>query len=142
MKLIENYSHNNEGYNPYLIRPNWQVAQLNYSKEQELENIEKLDVHLKTDEVFILTKGKAILIGASIKSYKISYTMELMKPGIVYNIPKEVWHNIVMYEGAEVIIVENANTHLPLPEGDYEFYYFTDEQKKEFREKVKSIIKK
>jgi hypothetical protein len=32
-KLIEEYRHSKEGYNPYLIGPKWQVAQLNYEPD-------------------------------------------------------------------------------------------------------------
>ncbi len=32
-KLIEEYRHSKEGYNPFLIGPKWQVAQLNYMPE-------------------------------------------------------------------------------------------------------------
>ena len=30
-QLIEEYTHTGIGYNPFLIRNNWQVAQLNHS---------------------------------------------------------------------------------------------------------------
>ena len=138
-KIVDKYSHDNEGYNPYLISSKWQVAQLNYSPEQELENIVRLDVHRKTDEVFILTRGEAILIGAEIKDDNIMYDFVQMVPGITYNIRKDVWHNIVMNSGTEVIIVEDSNTHLPLPEGDYEFYYLSDTQKEELIKQIENL---
>ena len=50
--LIEEYIHNNEGYNPYLIGPKWQVAQLNYEPNLHPDNIEKMDIHQSTDETF------------------------------------------------------------------------------------------
>ena len=33
-----------------------------------------------------------------------------MEPGKIYNIKKGVWHNHIMDEGTEVLIVENRNT--------------------------------
>ena len=140
MKIIDIYKHVNEGYNPYLIGPKWQVAQLNYSIEEALESKIRLDIHHLTDEAFLLIEGDAVLIAARIIQEEISYDIILMQPGIVHNIPKEVWHNIVLKHGAKVLIVEDANTHLPLPDGDYEFYYFSDAQKAEFRRRVEEVL--
>ena len=39
---------------------------------------------------------------------------------------------------AEVLITEDANTHL----GDYEFHYLNKEDKKELNELIKSVWKK
>jgi hypothetical protein len=111
--LIETYSHNGDGYNPFFIREGWQVAQLNYLEEQDPEKITKIDKHLLTDEVFILLKGNAVLIAAAIEEND-SLTFECIKmiPGITYNIPVKTWHNIAMDRDASIIIVEKNNTHL------------------------------
>lgn len=129
MKLSEKFAYKGDGYNPFIIREHWQVAQLNYSLEEELDAISCLDVHRKTDEVFVLIEGIAVLITAEIVEDKIDYNLQLMKPDVTYNIPCNVWHKIAMQSGSKVLIVENANTHVPLPEGDYEFYYLSDKQK-------------
>ena len=50
--MIDLYQHTNKGYNPFLITPQLQIAQLNYSAEQELNNIVRLDIHHRTDEAF------------------------------------------------------------------------------------------
>jgi len=101
MKIIEKYAHEGQGYHPYLITPKWQVAQLNYAPEEELESIEKLDIHFETDEAFFLIGGEAVLIGASIEHLEpentvIDYDFQIMKPGVLYNIPKNVWHNTAL----------------------------------------------
>ena len=136
MSLIETYTHNSEGYNPFFIQVGWQVAQLNYSEEYNINNIFRVDVHYKTDEIFILTKGSAILISAKIKDDEIEFEPIRMQIGIVYNIPKNVWHNIAMKENAEVIIVEKDNTHL----NDFEFYNLRDDQKERLIKSVKECF--
>lgn len=136
MNILETYTHTGEGYNPYLIGTKWQVAQLNYSDQEALESKERLDIHHHTDEAFMLIEGDAVLIAATIKNDEIDYKMNLMQAGVTYNIPKDVWHNIVLKPNAKVLIIEDANTHLPLPDGDYEFYYFSEGQKQTFRDKV------
>jgi len=136
MKLIEQYQISDNGYHPFLIRDGWQVAQLNYMPEQEIGNIEKLDIHHLTDEVFILLKGKAVLIGAEIKGNEVNFEVELLKPNITYNIPVGTWHNIAMSKDCEIIIVEKANTH----EGDFEFFPLSEEQKKEMETLVSNAF--
>ena len=133
--IIEEYTHAGIGYNPFLIRNNWQVAQLNHVAGQGFEDIEKIDVHLNTDEVFILLKGQVVLIVAEKNGDHVSFQTVKMKEGITYNIPKMIWHNIAMSEDAQVIIIEDANTHL----GDFEYYHLNVQQKKELYHLVKSI---
>ncbi len=82
MDLIEKYRESKDGYHPFLIREGWQVAQLNYMDELKIGNIGKLDVHNHTDEVFILLKGKAVLIGAELKEDIPDLQVELMIPHI------------------------------------------------------------
>ena len=101
--MIETYFHSGEGYNPFLVREGWQVAQLNYLPGHGFDEIEQIEVHSETDEVFILFKGDAILIEAKHQKY--------MKLGVTYNIPAGTWHNIAMNSDAEIIIVEKSNTH-------------------------------
>ena len=136
-QLIEEYTHTGIGYNPFLIRDNWQVAQLNHVAGQGLEDIEKIDVHPNTDEVFILLKGTAVLIAAEKNEDRISFQMVKMKEGVTYNIPKMMWHNIAMAEDAQMIIVENANTHLD----DFQYYYLSPEQKQAMYDGIKSYLR-
>ena len=134
--MIEAYHIKENGYHPFIIREGWQVAQLNYMPEQEIENITKLDVHHLTDEVFVLLKGNAVLIAASIVDGLVDFTMELMKPNTTYNIPKGTWHNIAMAKGCETLIVEKANTHV----SDFEFYQLNETKLVEMRSSVSKLL--
>ena len=133
---IDLYQHRDEGYNPYLITSKWQIAQLNYSENQALENIIRLDIHHKTDESFYLIKGEVILIGAEIVSDDVSFDFKLMKQGIVYNIRQNIWHNIVMMPGSQVLIIEDSNTHL----GDFDFFYLSKNQIDEMAKNVSALF--
>ncbi len=135
-QTIEEYIHTGCGYNPFLIRNNWQVAQLNHVAGQGFEDVEKIDVHLNTDEVFVLLKGQVVLITAEKNGDHLSFRMVKMKEGITYNIPKKTWHNIAMSQDAQVIIIEDANTHL----GDFEYYYMGAEQKAEMYRGIKACL--
>lgn len=135
---LETYYTNDAGYHPFLIRDGWQVAQLNADNNQLVENITRLDVHYQTDEAFILTKGKAVLITADMIEQIPHYKLALMQLGVTYNVPVDTWHNIAMETGAEVIIVEKDNTHL----GDFEFFDLSAERKEELVNKVNEIFQK
>ncbi len=134
MKLIEEYSHSGEGYNPFLITEGWQVAILNYSRSEDIDEITNLDVHYETDEAFLLIQGDIVLISASIDADKVTYENVKLKPGIVYNIPKNVWHKVAMKPGSSVLIVEKDKTHL----GDFEFHNLNSIQIEELRKDVNS----
>jgi len=135
-KKIESYQIKESGYHPFLIRDGWQVAQLNYAPEQHIEAITKIDVHHNTDEVFVLLKGCAVLIAASLLDNKVSYQLELMQPNKVYNIPKGTWHNIAMEEESELLIIEKSNTHI----SDFEYFHLDDLQCQELHREVKKLL--
>nr|WP_197718651.1 hypothetical protein [Pedobacter schmidteae] len=110
--IVETYHHKGAGYNPFFITDNWQVAQLNYMPELGFQSIEKLEKHMETDEIFILTKGTAVLIAGIETPAEFQFELIKMEHGATYNIPVNAWHNIAMSVDAEVIIVEKSNTHL------------------------------
>ena len=126
---IEEYRHTARGYNPILIGSRWQVAQLNFEPELAPGSIHKIDVHHHTDETFLLMAGQAVLIAAEMNPEGIAFEVRKMKPKVVYNIPKGSWHNIALSADAEVLITEDANTHL----GDYAFHYLSAREKAELK---------
>ena len=133
MSNLETYKIKEKGYHPFLIREGWQVAQLNYTEEQDIENINKIDVHFETDEAFVLLRGNAVLITAILEDKKPTFFVKLMEYNTTYNIPKKVWHNITMKKDCEVLIVEKSNTHL----ADFEFFYLNEEHITNLKEKVR-----
>ena len=137
-KLIEEYRHSKEGYNPYLIGPKWQVAQLNFQPDLATDAITKVDIHHQSDETFLLMAGQAVLVAAEIQQNRIAFEVTNMKPEVLYNIPKGCWHNIALSSDAAVSITEDANTHL----GDYEFHYLNEKEQKELYELIQSVWKK
>ncbi len=111
--MIEEYFHPMHGYNPFIIRDGWQVAQLNYLPGYGFEEIDRIEAHNKTDEVFVLVKGRAVLIAANVcNEGNIKWDLRNMAIGVTYNIPAGMWHNIAMDKEAQLVIVEKDNTHL------------------------------
>ena len=138
MSLIETYSTTKEGYHPFLIREGWQVAQLKYIEDQHISNIGKIEVHRETDEVFVLLKGKSILITVDLINGEPTFNADVMKPHSTYNIPQNVWHNIAMEKGSEVLIIEKSNTHL----NDVEYFSLTEKQIVKLSMVIKKITEK
>jgi ureidoglycolate hydrolase len=99
-----------EGYQPLVDYETWRVAVLKYCEDVRIENIKTMQRHLETDEVFVLLKGACTLItGGSNCSIEEIDTIQ-MQPHKIYNVKKGVWHNHVLDEEGEVLIVENQNT--------------------------------
>jgi mannose-6-phosphate isomerase-like protein (cupin superfamily) len=137
MNSIEKYVYDGTGYHPVLIREGWQVAVLNYLSGHGMNEIDKLEIHNKTDEVFILLKGMAILIIGEPDAEPLAFELVNMEQGQIYNIPKGCWHNIATDEDASLIIVENNNTH----ENDVFYLSLNAAQQKELENRIKEIIK-
>lgn len=112
MRGLETYCHAGSGYNPFLIRDGWQVAQLNWAPELAPKAMREVEQHNQTDEVFIQCKGESILIRAHEISGRLRFSICRMHPCVVYNIPAGVWHAIAMWPDDVVWIVEKSHTHL------------------------------
>lgn len=132
--MIEEHCDLNEGYHPFIIKGGWQLAKLNYTAAQHIENIHQLDVHLETDELFVAIKGRAVLIAAEIIDNTPHFEVITMKINEIYNIPKNVWHNIAMEKGSEVLIAEKANTHI----SDFKHWPLQENQRKALHQMVKA----
>lgn len=93
-----------EGYRTKYQNASWRVGMI--TPAERFENITYLERHNQTDEIFILLKGRAVLIG---REDEILYTIEL-EAGKLYCVPEGCWHNIRMYEDSVVAVIENSDT--------------------------------
>lgn len=107
--LMEELYNPASGYHPYLITESWQMAQLNYSPEQDAGEIGSMEMHPDTDEAFTALNGEMFLITADDSLEQVKMTW--LKAGHTYNVPAGIWHNIAMRRNSSVLIVENANAH-------------------------------
>lgn len=78
----------------------WKLGFLRYS--QRFSKFTELERHLQTDEVFVLLEGTATLYTKTEK--------RSMKGKTLYNIPRGIWHHIVVSPDATVLVIENSNT--------------------------------
>jgi ureidoglycolate hydrolase len=108
--LIEIKEYSGEGYKPIIDYDAWRVALLKYCDELLPNEIDKMQRHDETDEVFVLLQGKCILFLADGKDQVGEIIAENMEPLKIYNIKKSVWHTHTLSEDAVVLIVENVDT--------------------------------
>lgn len=105
---IEIIPNTKECYTPLVAFESWRVAGLNHCGLVDIANLTRVERHLETDEVFILTAGRAALIVEN--GGGASFDVIPMEPNTVYNIKKGVYHHVVMEKDASIIIVENSDT--------------------------------
>lgn len=100
-----------EGFRPLLVRPGWQVAQLNDRADLHVDTVCQIERHDATDEVFLLVKGDAVLVVAEMSGGEVDgFECVPMEQGVTYNVPGGVWHAIVTTPGVQVMIVEKDGT--------------------------------
>jgi hypothetical protein len=108
--LLEIREYNGPDYKPLIDYESWRVALLNYTPNLLPENINQMQKHTETDEVFVLLSGHCILFlgeGSGTVAKVHAVDMELYK---LYNVKRSVWHSHTLGKDAKVLIVENMDT--------------------------------
>lgn len=105
---IRNFS--GEGYQSVMNFESWRVAVLRYHDGSHPDKIHTIERHCLTDEVFILTEGRAVLIVGGTEDQVGPLQAVVMQPGKIYNVKKNAWHTTLLGREAHIVIVENDNT--------------------------------
>ncbi len=109
-RLLEIKEYFEEGYQPCVDYGEWRVAILRYIDELEPENIDAMERHNETDEVFVLLKGHCILFfGEGDCEIETIYPVD-MQPEKIYNVKRGAYHTHTLSRDAIVLIVENQDT--------------------------------
>lgn len=107
--MPEIYDWSGEGFEPLVFTDEWQAALLNWEPLFDRANLDEVERHNHSDEVFVLLRGQAVLFtrpeGGKLHAVE-------MAAGKIYNVPAGVWHNIVATRDVSFLIVENRDTHL------------------------------
>lgn len=109
-QLIEIKDYLGNGYSQLVSYDQWRVAVLRFLDELLPENMVTMERHLETDEVFILVRGRGMLLLGGNSQIPDEIQSIIMDIGRVYNIKKNTWHTISLTKDAHVIIVENDDT--------------------------------
>lgn len=109
--MIRILRHQVEGFSRLYENKNWTVAWKTAAPSNSREAVTKLERHNKTDEIFILLSGNAVMMEGNVEAGAVTKLAERrMEQGCIYLIPKGTWHNTWMEPGAVFAMVENADT--------------------------------
>ena len=110
--LMEVHEYTGQGYLPLIDYGEWRVAILRHCEELLPQNLDQMQRHDETDEVFVLLEGRCILfVGEGDDNVSNIHALD-MEPLKLYNIKKECWHTHTLSADATVLIVENRDTTL------------------------------
>ena len=124
-QLLEIREYHGEGYRPLIDFGSWRVAILRWEPGSRADQIECMERHTQTDEVFVLLKGWATLLIGGNQGKVDNIQAELMASGKLYNVKQNTWHSALLSRDASILIVENRDTG----EGNSEFFRLTAEQR-------------
>ena len=109
--LLDIRTHTDAGFRPLVDYGAWRVAILNYCDNLRPENIDAMQRHKATDEVFVLLRGRCILFVGEGDDHSIAVIhKQPMAPRTIYNVKKAVWHTHTLSSEAMVLVVENRDT--------------------------------
>ena len=86
------------------------ILLLNYLPRLSPDTIMDMQRHLETDESFILLQGKAVLFAAAGEDTPGELEHYVLKPGVIYTVPRNIWHTQCMTQDAKILLVENSGT--------------------------------
>ena len=110
---IEKAQFEDEGLNLVFDKGEWVVGIKNYKPANDIDTLKVLERHNLTDEQFVLLKGTCVLIAVNDDNGdELSYTVEKMEQGAVYNIPSGIWHTTIMEKGTKMILIEKSSTSM------------------------------
>ena len=96
---------NGNGFDTLHTFENWKVAFITYGEQYgELKTVKR---HTKTDEAFVLVRGKATLFTADGDEALQTTVLEKEK---LYIVKQNTWHHLQISEDALLIVVENSGT--------------------------------
>ena len=101
------FEYNGEGLERSYVNEAWMVGVKNYKPASDARNMDCLERHLLTDELFIpVTEGNHIVTLNADGSLDI----QPMEAGKIYCVNQGRWHNVLMTAGSKIILVERPDT--------------------------------
>ncbi len=109
-ELIEIKGCSEAGYHPLVFFEGWRVALLNDTPRFHLDQIDEMQRHNTSDEVFLLLEGSFTLYAADGGDEGPGTVRAVeLETGKMYRVPKGVWHTHATVPGTKVVIIENAD---------------------------------
>ncbi len=110
MMRIEEHSHQDSGLVRVYENAKWMVGIKNWKSANDIANIDCLERHNGTDELFVLLDGTCTLLFANEAEGSLVMEAVRMEPLKVYNIPRTLWHNTVTTKSTKLVLIEDSST--------------------------------
>lgn len=104
---IKELSYDGEALNWVHVTGHWGVGIKNYKPANDIANLENVERHNGTDELFVLLEGECTLLSATETDGKLEFAKLPMAPGRVYAIPAGLWHNTITKPGVKLVLIED-----------------------------------
>jgi len=101
---IDIFTHSKEDFQPVVETAGWLVALMNWSPRFDLSAPRQIEAHSQTDEVFVLQHGKSVLFILTQQGLEVID----MTPGVVYNVTRGTFHNVIGSREVQWLIVESS----------------------------------
>src|SRR3954470_19207079 len=98
------------GFQPVLNFSGWRVAMKRFADSTHPANFHSVDRHNETNEVFILTEGKAEMLLMEGKQQPTTFHLFPMQLNVAYSVQQSAWHHVFMAEGSHIIVFERSDT--------------------------------
>jgi mannose-6-phosphate isomerase-like protein (cupin superfamily) len=102
--------HTGQGFQSLVFFEGWRVAILNYLNDIRPEYNNTMERHTETDEVFVLLKGRGVLIIGGNALIVDDVFSQVMEVGKIYNVRRNTWHTILLTPDASILLMENGDT--------------------------------
>ena len=109
MEILK-YAFEGEGLTRVFENEKWMVGIKNWKPMNDIANINNLERHNETDELFILLNGQCTLLYANETADGLDIQAVRMEPLKVYNIPRTLWHNTVTQRDTKLALIEDSST--------------------------------
>lgn len=109
--ILEISTHEGEGYAPVVTYGSWRVAMIRDSVYTHRDTIKSIARHLLTDEVFVLSEGKANLYFADGSHAPGVIKKITLETGKAYNVKAGTWHVVETFDDTCIFVVENDDTN-------------------------------
>ena len=104
---IKELSYDGVALNWVHVTEHWGVGIKNYKPANDIANLDNLERHNGTDELFVLLEGECTLLSGTETGGKLELSKLPMVPGKVYAIPAGLWHNTVTRPGVKLVLIED-----------------------------------
>jgi ureidoglycolate hydrolase len=99
-----------EGMKRVYENEKWTVGIKNYKPANDIANIDCIERHNHTDELFVLLEGNCVLVYVNKENDTLKFDAIKMEKNRVYNIPQSLWHNTITQPNTKMALIEDSST--------------------------------